>query len=121
MRWFQRAERKDVWDDDAPDAINDLEAARRIRNICEAAGDIAKSPNGRADASVDERCQRASRAAMHIALKISDDLLRDAALRQIIDLCVKASKHRTAEILLRAIQAETVREAILNDNPTLRI
>jgi hypothetical protein len=121
MRLFQRGERKDVWDDDVPDAINDLEAARRIRTICEAAGDIAKSASGRADASAGERCQRAGRPAMHIALKISDELLRDAALRQIIDLCVKASNHRTAEVLLRGIQAETIRQAILNDNPILRI
>jgi hypothetical protein len=57
---------------------------------------------------------------MQIALRISDDLVRDAALRQIIDLSVKAKSLRTAEVLLRGIQAVSVREDVLNDNPILR-
>jgi hypothetical protein len=57
---------------------------------------------------------------MQIALRISDDLVRDAALRQIIDLNVKANSLRAAEVLLRGIQAVSIREAVLNDNPILR-
>jgi hypothetical protein len=57
---------------------------------------------------------------MQIALRISDDLVRDAALRQIIDLSVKANSLRTGEVLLRGIQAVSIREDVLNDNPILR-
>jgi hypothetical protein len=57
---------------------------------------------------------------MEIAIKISDDLLRDAAVRQIVSLCVKADDLKTARILFRAIQAVSIREDVLNDHPVLR-
>jgi len=57
---------------------------------------------------------------MKIAIKISDDLLRDSAVRQIVDLCLQASDLRTARILFRAIQAVSMREDVLNDHPILR-
>jgi hypothetical protein len=121
MRWFGKGKQSDVWDDAVPEVINDLEAAQRIRRICEAAADIAKSVGSRTGGSAEkERYERAARTAMQIALRISDDLVRDAALRQIIDLNVKANSLRTAEVLLRGIQAVSIREDVLNDNPILR-
>jgi hypothetical protein len=57
---------------------------------------------------------------MKIAIKISDDLLRDSAVRQIVDLCLKANDLKTARILFRAIQAVSIREDVLNDYPILR-
>ena len=57
---------------------------------------------------------------MEIAIKISDDLLRDSAVRQIVSLCVMANDLRTARILFRAIQAVSIREDVLNDHPALR-
>jgi hypothetical protein len=121
MRWFGKGKQIDAWDAAVPEEINDLEAAQRIRRICEAAADIAKSVGSRTGGSAEkERYERAARTAMQIALRISDDLLRDAALRQIIDLNVKANSLRTAEVLLRGIQAVSIREDVLNDNPILR-
>jgi hypothetical protein len=121
MRWFGKGKHSEVWDDAVPEVINDLEAAQRIRRICEAAADIAKSVGSRTGGSAEkERYERAARTAMQIALRISDDLVRDAALRQIIDLSVKANSLRTAEVLLRGIQAVSIREDVLNDNPILR-
>jgi hypothetical protein len=46
--------------------------------------------------------------------------LRDAAVRQIVSLCVKADDLKTARILFRAIQAVSIREDVLNDHPVLR-
>ena len=121
MRWFGKGKHSEVWDDAVPEVINDLEAAQRIRRICEAAADIAKSVGSRTGGLAEkERYERAARTAMQIALRISDDLVRDAALRQIIDLSVKANSLRTAEVLLRGIQAVSIREDVLNDNPILR-
>ena len=57
---------------------------------------------------------------MEIAIKISDDLLRVSAVRQIVSLCMKANDLRTARILFRAIQAVSIREDVLNDHPALR-
>ena len=70
--------------------------------------------------SATERYERAVKAAMQIALKISDDLIRDAALREIIGLCVKARDLRRAEVLFGAIQSASIGEAVLIDNPGLR-
>ena len=57
---------------------------------------------------------------MEIAIRISDDLLRDSSVRHIVNLCVKANDLRTARILFRAIQAVSIREDALNEHPALR-
>jgi hypothetical protein len=66
------------------------------------------------------RYERAARAAMQIAMKMSDDLMRDAAVRDIVDLCLKANDMKTARILFRAIQAPSIRELVLRDHPDLQ-
>ena len=57
---------------------------------------------------------------MEIALKMSDDLLRDSAVREILDLCLKADDTRTAQILFRAIQTASIRGEVLSEHPILR-
>jgi hypothetical protein len=120
MLWLSSKKSMDIWDDNVSEPSNDLEAAQRIRNICDAASDIAENVgSGIGGAEENERYERAAKTAMRTALKISDDLIRDAALKQIIALCVKANNVRRAEILLRGIQAITIREDVLNENPVL--
>jgi hypothetical protein len=53
-------------------------------------------------------------------MKITDDLLRDAAVRQIVDLCVKANDLTRARILFRAIQTTSIREGVLQEHPVLQ-
>jgi hypothetical protein len=127
MWWFSKGKRKEIWDEDIQSPIGDIEAAQRIRDICRSAADSAEKVGGFADRPDSkknnyetERYQRAAKVAMEIAIKISDDLLRDSAVRQIVSLCVKANDLRTAQILLRAIQAVSIREDVLNDHPVLR-
>ena len=74
----------------------------------------------RRDAHEADRYERAAKAAMEIAIKISDGLLRDASVRQIVDLCMKASDLRTARILFRAIQTPLIKAEVLNDHPMLK-
>ena len=127
MRWFSRGEQKEVWEEDIRWPLGDLEAANRIRAICNSASSSAEKMNGRAGKREDkrnkqdiERYERAAKIAMEIAMKISDDLVRDSAVRQIISLCMMANNPKTAGILLRAINAETFREEVLNEHPALR-
>jgi hypothetical protein len=127
MRWFSKGNRKEVWDEDIQWPIGDIEAAHKIREICRSATDSAEKVSGFADRPDDrkgkyetERYERAAKAAMEIAIKISDDLLRDSSVRQIVNLCAKANDLRTARILFRAIQAVSIREDVLNDHPVLR-
>jgi hypothetical protein len=81
MRWFSRSKDNDVWDADIQGPIGDIEAAQKIRAICTAAADLAKDVgDGNSQAANTERYERAVKTAMQIAMKIVDDLLRDAAL-----------------------------------------
>ena len=125
--WFDKGKPKEIWDEDIQWPIGDIEAAQKIRGICRAASDSAEKIGGLADGLNDkththeaERYEQAAKTAMKIAIKISDDLLRDSAVRQIVDLCLKANDLKTARILFRAIQAVSVREDVLNDYPILR-
>ncbi len=126
MWWFSKGERKEIWDEDIQWPIGDIEAAHKIRDICRSAADSAEKLGGSADRSDNkikheaERYECAAKTAMKITIKISDDLLRDSAVRQIVNLCLQANDLRTARILFRAIQAVSIREDVLNDYPVLR-
>ena len=126
MKWFNKSSRKEVWDENIQWPIGDIQAAHKIREICRSAADSAEKIGSSADRPDNkskyetERYERAAKAAMEIAIKISDDLLRDSSVRQIVNLCAKANDWRTARILFRAIQAVSIREDVLNDHPVLR-
>lgn len=125
MQWFKRAERKDIWDEALEGPFGDIEAAKLIREICTSAADSAEKVGTAADRTHTkikrevERYERAARAAMGIAMKVSDELLRDAAVRQIVELCVKAGNLATAKTLLRAIQTQSIRDDVLREHPQL--
>src|SRR5882757_1076896 len=101
MWWFNKGERKEIWDEDIQWPIGDIEAAHKIRDICRSAADSAEKLGGSIDRSDNkikyeaERYERAAKTAMKIAIKISDDLFR-------------------------AIQSVSIREDVLNDYPVLR-
>jgi hypothetical protein len=125
MPWFKRAQRKDIWDEAIEAPVGDIEAAKRIREICRAAADSAEKVGAAADRAHKkikgdaERYERAARAAMEIAMGMSDELLRDAAVRQIVELCLKAGNVATARTLFRAIQAKSIRDDLLREHPRL--
>ena len=126
MQWFKRAQRTEIWDQAIDEPIGDIEAAKRIRDICRSAADSAEKVGAAADRSHRkitrevERYERAARTAMEIAIKVSDELLRDAAVRQIVELCLKAGNVTTAQTLFRAIQAKSIRDEVLRDFPQLQ-
>jgi hypothetical protein len=119
----------EVWDEPVDGPLGDIEAAERIRNICRSAADSAGQAadlagNGKRSAqrkhkAESERYERAARAAMEIAMKMSDELMRDAAVREIVDLCLTANNPKTAKILFRAIQAPAIRDMVLRDHPEM--
>jgi hypothetical protein len=134
MWWIGKDKPREVWDEDISWPIGDIEAADRIRRICRSAASSAEavarfghqagpeqarsdSRRGKAEA---ERYEHAARAAMEIAMKVTDDLMRDAAVREIVDLCLAANDLKTARVLFRAILAEAIRQDVLNDHPVLR-
>ena len=122
MRWFNKPKPKEIWDEPVAWPIGDIEAAHRIRDICRSAADSAANaaaPDAKNRQDEFQRYERAARAAMETAMKIGDDLLRDSAVRQIIDLCLTADDLRTARILFRAIQSPSIRDEVLRDHAQL--
>jgi hypothetical protein len=127
MRWFNKGKSKELWEEVIDWPIGDLEAARRIRDICNSALGSAEKVSRKligteslANKHETERHKRAAKAAMEIAIKISDDPLRDVALCQIVALCMKANELTTAAILCRAILTASVKADVLNEYPALR-
>ncbi|MGK7059448.1 MULTISPECIES: hypothetical protein [Bradyrhizobium] len=118
MKWFAKQKPADIWDETIEGPLGDIEAAERIRAICDAAAASAAG-SARNDTREGERYERAAKVAMEIAMKISDGLMRDAAVHRIVDLCMTANDLKTAQILFRAIHASWIREAIQRDHPTL--
>jgi hypothetical protein len=128
MLWSGRQRPAEVWDEVIQWPLGDIEAAERIRTICRAAAPSAEQVARVAGTRSEEkkhrlesgRYERAAKVAMEIAMKMSDELMRDAAVRDIVDLCLTANDMRTARILFRAIQSPSIRDMVLRDHPDLR-
>jgi len=130
MKWFSKEVPKEVWEEATSSPLGDIEAAEKIRTICRSVADSAaavatRGGGGKKAAEKQferdsERYQRAARAAMEIAMKVSDELMRDAAVREIVELCMKAGDLKTAKILFRAIQSPTIRDPVLREFPVLQ-
>ena len=126
---FGRKQPGEVWDDPVDGQLGDIEAAERVRSICRSAADSAEKAahlagNGKRSARKkhqieSDRYERAAKAAMEIAMKMSDELMRDAAVREIVDLCLTADNTNTAKILFRAIQSPSIRDMVLHDHPEI--
>jgi len=127
MRWFEKVKRKEIWEEELQWPIGDIEAAHKIRDICRSAldsaekvGGLAGRPGGKNSTYEADRYERAAKTAMEIAIKMSDGLMRDSSVRQIVNLCLKANDLKTARILFRAIQSPSIKEELLNEYPVLR-
>lgn len=129
LKWFSKAKPAEIWEEASPSPLGDIEAAESIRNICRSVADGAavvaaygedgKKITQKTFELENDRYKRAAKAAMELAMKVSDDLMRDAAVREIVELCLKANDLKTARILFRAIQSPAIRDPVLRDFPAL--
>ena len=126
MRWFQKERQPDIWEVASDQPLGDIEAAHKIREICASASSIAekmaalRGRNAETEKAAEaERYQAAIKCALEIAMKISDDSMRDVSVSQIIRLCVKVNHLKTAKVLLRAIQSARSRADLVADHPVL--
>ena len=123
---FGKDKQKEVWDQPIEEPLGDIEAAKKIRVICRAAADSAHRVGDSPDLTAKkikrdvERYEAAAKAAMAIAIKVSEELMRDTAVRQIIELCMTANDLKTARPLLRAIQTGSIRDDVLKNHPSLQ-
>jgi hypothetical protein len=127
MPWFSRNKEDAPWEDETEAPVGDIETAHKIRDICNFAASSAQKlaafnnrPSDKTKKNETARYDRARKRALVLAKQISDDLLRDTAVRQIVNLCVSAGDVETAKILIGAIQTKKIREEMLNEHPSLR-
>jgi hypothetical protein len=104
----------------------DIDAARKIRDICSFASDSAESVASHVDRFEDKykkyqqtRYESAKQRALKTSLKMHDPDLRDSSLRDVIGLCLKANDLRTAAVLMSAIQSKSVKATVLKEHPDL--
>ena len=123
---LSKTQRRDIWEEEIQSPLGDIEAAKKIREICDAAADsaekirgVSRPPQGKKAKFEVERYERAAKAAMEIAMKMSDELMRDASVRRIVDLCMSANDMKTSRILFRAIQSPSILKAVVSDYPAL--
>jgi len=126
MRWFREKPKREIWEaEKLPTDV--FEAAREIRVICDIASESALNiaALGRATDKATQhhvaRYENAKKRALELAKALSDELMLETAINQIVELCIKANDIKTAKVLFPAIQSQAVREALRVKYPSLPI
>ena len=115
--WFRKGgEPREAWEIDDERSIGDIEAARQIREICNSVAGSAEKvaglfygPNNRTKKREMDRYERAKKRAEKKVEQISDELLRDAAIYQILNFCMKANDVESSEKLYHQLQSTMIK------------
>jgi hypothetical protein len=124
MRWFRKGGPKEAWEIDDQGPVGDIDAARKVREICSSVASSAErvavlfyGPIDRTKKYETNRYERAKKRAEENVEKISDGLLRDAAIHQVLKLCMKANDVEGAEALFHRLQTKMIKEAVVAEYP----
>jgi pentatricopeptide repeat protein len=127
MTWFRKEEPREAWEIDDEGAIDDIKAARQIREICNSVSGSAErvavlfyGPNNKSKKREIDRYKRARKLAEKKVEQISDKLLRDTALNQILNFCMKANDIESAEKLFHQLQTTMIKENVISEHPIFR-
>ena len=100
----EKNEPTEAWEIEDEENIGDIELARQIREICNSVADSAEAVSGlyygpRTERQVREidRYERAKKRAEKKIVQISDESLRDTAIYQVLNFCMKARDVENAE------------------------
>ena len=110
MTWLKKREPTEAWEI-KDEEMGDIELARQIRQICNSVADSAEAvsvlyygPSTETRKREMDRYERAKERAEKDIEQISDELLRDTAIYQVLNFCMKARDVETAETLFHQIQ-----------------
>jgi len=122
--WFRKVEPREAWEIDDERSIGDIEAARQICEICNSVAGSAErvavlfyGPNIKTKVREMDRYERARKRAEKKLEQISDELLRDAAIFQILNLCMKANDVESAEKLFHQLQTTMIKGIVISEHP----
>jgi ectoine hydroxylase-related dioxygenase (phytanoyl-CoA dioxygenase family) len=124
MTWLRKAELREVWEIDDEGSLGDIGVARQIREICNSVADSAEAvsvlyfgPSTETKKRQIDRYERAKKRAEKKTEQISDKLLRDTAICQILDFCMKANDVESAERLFHQLQTTTMKKIAIAEHP----
>jgi hypothetical protein len=95
----------------------------RVKTICQLYGGSAENV-GSGELSNDEemskyeqkRYEKGRKEALEIAIKLTDEFYRNAALHSALDFCMKAKDLAFATIIARAITFDRIKEMIVQEH-----
>jgi pentatricopeptide repeat protein len=127
MTWFRKDEPRAAWENDDQGAIDDIKAVRQIREICNSVADSAErvavlfyGPTNKTKKREIDRYERTRKLAEKRVEQISDKLLRDTAINQILNFCMKANDIESAEKLFHQLQTTMIKKTVITEHPIFR-
>jgi pentatricopeptide repeat protein len=127
MTWLKKSEPTEAWEIEDEEKIGDIELARQIREICNSVADSAEAvsvlyygPSTETKKREIDRYERAKKRAEKNIEQISDELLRDTAIYQVLNFCMKAGDVETAERLFHQIQTARIAALVKSEHPMFR-
>ena len=127
LTWLKKSEPTEAWEIEDEEKIGDIELARQIREICNSVADSAEAvsvlyygPSTETKKREIDRYERAKKRAEKNIEQISDELLRDTAIYQVLNFCMKAGDVETAERLFHQIQTARIAALVKSEHPMFR-
>lgn len=125
MTWLKKSEPTEAWEDE--EKIGDIELARQIREICNSVADSAEAvsvlyygPSTETKKREIDRYERAKKRAEKNIERISDELLRDTAIYQVLNFCMRARDVENAERLFHQIRTARIAALVKSEHPMFR-
>ena len=125
MTWFRKGEPpREAWEIDDEGSVGDIDVARQIREICNSVAESADAvsvlyygPSTETKKRQIDRYERAKKRAEKKLEQISDELLRDTAIYQVLNLCMKATDVESAERLFHQLQTTMIKRIAMSEHP----
>ena len=127
MTWLKKSEPTEAWEIEDEGKIGDLKLASQIREICNSVADSAEAvsvlyygPSTETKKRQVDRYERAKKRAERKIEQISDKPVRDTAIYQVLNFCMKAGDVESAEKLFHQIQTAWITERVKSEHPMFR-
>ena len=127
MTWLKKREPTEAWEIEDEGKIGDLKLASQIREICNSVADSAEAvsvlyygPSTETKKRQVDRYERAKKRAERKIEQISDKPVRDTAIYQVLNFCMKAGDVENAERLFHQIQTAWITEHVKSEHPMFR-
>ena len=127
MTWLKKGDASEAWEIEDEGKTGDLKLASQIREICNSVADSAEAvfvlyygPSTETKKRQIDRYERAKKCAEKKIEQILDKSVRDTAISQVLNFCMKARDVENAERLFRQIQTAWIAERVKSEHRMFR-